>query len=129
MGAKAKAIEQELAEFKAKVRAEALRVRRDEGWDRTSMLRTFTRLGLSETEPASAPAAPAETSIPREGDPTAGLSGDWYTQFVRSWCERSHRPSGFVCSRPRGHAGDTHVASNALRVLRVWETGSPADRG
>lgn len=116
MGAKAKAIEQELAEFKARVRAEALRVRRDEGWDRTSMLRTFTRLGLSESAPAQEQAA----GTPQRGNSTAALSAEWYARDTRTWCSRHHVGSGYVCSRPRGHADDGHVASSTSMVLEVW---------
>jgi hypothetical protein len=122
MGAKAKAIEQELADFKVRVREEALRVRRNQGWRQSSMLETLTRLGLNE-------GAPEATSIPQEGDSVRGLSEEWYVPYSHNWCGRRHRPTGYQCSRPHGHAGDTHVASTSLQVMRVWDTGSAADGG
>jgi len=35
------------------------------------------------------------------------------------YCEASPPGSAFICTRPRGHAGD-HVAANETRVVARW---------
>ncbi len=92
-----------------------------EGWDGQRLTREqlgggFTYLEHEVLEPGA-----SDPDVPLIGTPTGQLSGEWYSPNSYRWCGNRDGGNGYTCSRPRDHAGSTHVASTSYEVVDIWE--------